>query len=76
MEWEFRVIDAGVSHSVMSDSLRPHAHQAPLSVEFSRQEYWSGLPLLSPCRCQLLHLEWINYKVLLNSTGTISNLLG
>ena len=20
------------------------AHQAPLSVEFSRQEYWSGLP--------------------------------
>ena len=21
------------------------AHQAPLSVEFSRQEYWSGLPL-------------------------------
>ena len=24
------------------------AHQAPLSIEFSRQEYWSGLPLLSP----------------------------
>ena len=24
------------------------AHQAPLSVEFSRQEYWSGLPLPSP----------------------------
>ena len=24
------------------------AHQAPLSMEFSRQEYWSGLPLLSP----------------------------
>ena len=24
------------------------AHQAPLSVRFSRQEYWSGLPLLSP----------------------------
>ena len=20
------------------------AHQAPLSIEFSRQEYWSGLP--------------------------------
>ena len=31
--------------SVMSDSLRPHgAHQALLSMEFSRQEYWSGLP--------------------------------
>ena len=24
------------------------AHQAPPSVEFSRQEYWSGLPLPSP----------------------------
>ena len=24
------------------------AHEAPLSMEFSRQEYWSGLPFLSP----------------------------
>ena len=24
------------------------AHQVPLSMEFSRQEYWSGLPLPSP----------------------------
>ena len=24
------------------------AHQAPLSMGFSRQEYWSRLPLLSP----------------------------
>ena len=24
------------------------ALQAPLSMEFSRQEYWSGLPFLSP----------------------------
>ena len=39
------------SHSVMSDSLRPCgllAHQAPQSTEFSRQEYWSGLPFPSP----------------------------
>ena len=37
-----------VSHSVVSNSLRPHglteACQVPLSMEFSRQEYWSGLP--------------------------------
>ena len=36
----------------MSDSLQSHglyiAHQAPLSMEFSRQEYWSGLPFSSP----------------------------
>ena len=24
------------------------AHQAPLSMDFSRQEYWSGLPFPSP----------------------------
>ena len=36
-----------LSRSVMSDSLRPPwtvAHQAPMSMGFSRQEYWSGLP--------------------------------
>ena len=33
----------------MSDSLQLHvAHQAPLSTEFSRQEYWSGLPFPTP----------------------------
>ena len=36
------------SRSVMSDSLRPHGHQAPPSMGFSRQEYWSGLPFPSP----------------------------
>ena len=37
--------------SVMSDSLQPIwtvAHQAPLSMELSRQEYWSGLLVPSP----------------------------
>ena len=36
---------------IMSDSLPPQwtvAHQDPLSVEFSRQEYWSGLPFPPP----------------------------
>ena len=33
--------------SITSDSLRPHGpHQAPLSMGFSRQEYWSGWPCL------------------------------
>ena len=36
--------------SVVSDSATPEsvARQAPLSMEFSRQEYWSGLPFPSP----------------------------
>ena len=39
------------------------AHQAPLSVGFSRQEYWSGLPFPSPkrltkvCKIKKLHLS-------------------
>ena len=34
----------------MSDSATPsaEAHQAPQSMRFSRQEYWSGLPFSSP----------------------------
>ena len=38
------------SRSVVSDSVIPWtvAYQAPLSMEFSRQEYWSGLPFPSP----------------------------
>ena len=38
------IVYDGLNHLVMSDSLRPHeAHQAPPSMRFSRQEYWSGL---------------------------------
>ena len=35
---------------VVSNSVIPWtvAYQAPLSLGFSRQEYWSGLPLPSP----------------------------
>ena len=39
------------SRSVVSDSfvmLWTVAHQAPLSMGFPRQEYWNGLPFLSP----------------------------
>ena len=34
--------------SVVSGSVTPGTvtHQAPLSIEFSRQKYWSGLPFL------------------------------
>ena len=41
-----------VSCSVVSNSLQTHGWtvvcQAPLSMEFSGQEYWSGLPFPSP----------------------------
>ena len=37
-----------LSHVQLFVILWTVASQAPLSMEFSRQEYWSGLPLLSP----------------------------
>ena len=38
------------SHSVMPDSLQPHGLQPTthLSMGFSKQGYWSGLPFPSP----------------------------
>ena len=33
------------------------AYQAPLSIGFSRQEYWSGLPLPSPIRDDYKYLN-------------------
>ena len=36
------------SHVQLFASLWTVAHQAPLSMEFSRQEYWIGLPIPSP----------------------------
>ena len=43
-------VEVKASHRVASDSVIPWtvAHQAPLTMEFSRQEYWSGLPFPFP----------------------------
>ena len=59
------------SHSVMSDSFATPwsvAPQAPLSMGFSRQEYWGGLPLppsgIFPTQRSKpgpLHCRWILY---------------
>jgi hypothetical protein len=45
-----RKCSSSVSHSVVSDSAVPQtvACQAPPSMAFSRQEYWSGLPFPFP----------------------------
>ena len=73
-------LDAGVSHSVVSWLFAAPwtvAHQAPLSMEFSRQEYWSKLPCPLPgdlpnpgtehCRQILYHLSqqgspWVGWR--------------
>ena len=46
------------------------AHQAPPSMGFSRQEYWSGVPLPSPSRVWVLFIEWRDHIWFLFSTGS------
>ena len=36
------------SHVRLCETSQMAAHQAPLSLGFSRQEHWSGLPCCSP----------------------------
>ena len=47
--WDF-LIDLSYVCSIMYNSVTPWtvAHQASLSMEFPRQEYWSGLPFSAP----------------------------
>ena len=44
-QWKWNISRSVMSNSVISWTV---ACQAPPSVEFSRQEYWSGMPLPSP----------------------------
>ena len=50
-----------VSHSVVSNSATPQgvAQQAPQSMGFSSQEYWSGLPFPTPGDLPDLGIELI-----------------
>ena len=57
------------SHVQFFETLRTVAHQAPLSMGFSRQEYWSGLPCpppgdlpklgIKPCLLHLLQVDFL-----------------
>ena len=48
--------------SVISDSFpTTTAHQAPLSMGFPRQEYWSGLPFPPPGNCPNPGIERVSH---------------
>ena len=46
--WKRKVKVKSLSHVLPSATPWTAAHQAPPSMGFSRQEYWSGVPLPSP----------------------------
>ena len=49
--WKWKLKVKSLSHVWLFTTPWTAAHQAPLSMEFSRQEYWSGVPLPSPWIC-------------------------
>ena len=54
--WKWKVKVKSLSHVQLLATPWTAAYQAPPSMGFSRQEYWSGLPLPSPLKYpELLH---------------------
>ena len=49
--WKWKVKVKSLSRAWLFATPWTVAHQAPLSMGFSRQEYWSGVPLPSPWYC-------------------------
>ena len=58
--WKWKVKVKSLSHVRLLATPWTTAYQAPPSVGFSRQEYWSGVPLPSPTRL----LVWLKCKYL------------
>ena len=49
--WKWKVKVKSLSRVRLLTTPWTAAYQAPPSMEFSRQEYWSGVPLPSPGNC-------------------------
>ena len=55
------------------ETLWTAAYQAPLSTRFSRQEYWSGLPLPSPHKAEAD--VFLELSCLFNDPTDVGNLI-
>ena len=60
--WKWKVNVKSLSHVRLLATPWTAAHQAPLSMGFSRQEYWSGVPLPSLARKAVNVFNWIFKK--------------
>ena len=54
--WKWKVKVKSFSHVRLLATPWTAAYQAPPSTGFSRQEYWSGMPLLSPLMLMIIHI--------------------
>ena len=62
--WKWKVKVKSLSRVRLLETSWTAAYQAPLSMGFSRQEYWSGVPLPSPIT--LISWYQINQRLYLN----------
>ena len=59
--WKWKVKGKSLSRVQLLVTPWTKAYQAPLSMGFPRQEYWSGVPLPSPIKRHTIP-EWIKKK--------------
>ena len=57
--WKWKVRVKSLSRVRLLATPWTAAYQAPLSMGFSRQEYWSGVPLPSPLNMTYVHILWM-----------------
>ena len=60
--WKWKVKGKSLSRVQLSATPWTAAHQAPLSMGFSRQEYWSGVPVPYLEGNGRTHLKWWKRK--------------
>ena len=63
-----------LSHVRLLDTPWTAAYQAPLPMGFSRQEYWSGVPL--PSLAHIIQLVKIDQKKMENNNGQNIRFIG
>ena len=59
--WQWKVKVKSLSRVRLLATPRTAAYQAPLSMGFSRQEYWSGVPLPSPKETLVPLYPWFQH---------------
>ena len=81
--WKWKVKVKSLSHVWLLATPRTAAHQAPPSMGFSRQKYWSGVPLPSPinwwkdCNPRNRFYRWVTSKLWIEIlVGTTSQTKG
>ena len=67
--WKWKVKVKSLSRARLLATLWTAAHQAPPSMGFSRQEYWSGSPLIKGLHCIYIVLLYDLAQVIQSKSG-------